>query len=137
MLPSLTQQATIMKRIPSIVLAISALVLFTIVAGDDALAQAQGKPADKGGAGQYGPIDVDGDGIPNGLDPDFVKPNDGSGRQLGKLSHGKGYGYGDGSGTCGIGPRNGSGLKARSGSCTGAGPGSCDGTGPKGKGGRR
>jgi hypothetical protein len=124
-----------MKRTQSLLLAIATLALFTVVTGSDALSQAQGKPADRGDARQYGPIDLDGDGIPNCLDPDFVKPADGSGRKLGKM--GLGRGYGDGSGNCGIGPRNGSGFGPGSGTCTGTGPGSCDGSGPKGKGGRR
>ena len=57
--------------------------------------------------------DADGDGIPNGQDPDFVRPQDGSGRQN-KGGQGKGM----------KGAGNGSGL----------GTGDCDGSGPKGNG---
>jgi hypothetical protein len=76
--------------------------------------------------------DSDGDGIPNCQDPDFVRPQDGSGSKfmkgnIYKNSTGKGgYGPGDGTGNSGVGPRDG----------TGNGPGgtsgNCDGTGPKG-----
>ncbi len=58
-------------------------------------------------------LDADGDGIPNGQDPDFVRPQDGSGRQN-KGGQGKGM----------KGAGNGSGL----------GTGDCDGSGPKGNG---
>lgn len=75
-------------------------------------------------------IDSDGDGIPNGKDPDFVKPQDGTGRKLmnGKSAkNGKGgYGPGDGTGKSGIGPRDGTGYGP------GTKSGNCDGTGPKG-----
>lgn len=89
--------------------------------------------------------DADGDGIPNGLDPDYVRPEDGTGRQLGHQmgEFGEGhqgpmgfgpngdgvgqeglmghrYGPGDGTGT-GIGPADGTGF--------GPGGGDCDGTG--------
>ena len=92
--------------------------------------------------------DHDGDGIPNGLDPDYTGPKNRSGRgskgfvdangdgindkmQAGRRgargNRGKrGYGPGDGSGNKAMGPKDG----------TGNGPktGGCDGTGPKGKG---
>jgi len=55
-------------------------------------------------------MDADGDGIPNGQDPDFVRPQDGSGHQMGK-GNGRMHGAGQGSGL---------------------GTGDCDGTGPKG-----
>jgi hypothetical protein len=89
--------------------------------------------------------DHDGDGVPNGLDPDYERPLDGTGQQFkyqkGKLNQGQpdekgfgpegqrsnrngmkgnGYGPGDGSGT-GIGPADGTGF--------GPGTGDCDGTG--------
>jgi len=89
--------------------------------------------------------DHDGDGIPNGLDPDYNGPKNRLGKgskgfvdlngdgindniqanQKGK-GHKGGYGPGDGTGNKGIGPKDG----------TGNGPktGGCDGTGPKGKG---
>ena len=90
--------------------------------------------------------DADGDGIPNGLDPDYDGPKNRMGKgskgfvdmdgdgindnlqksQTGKGKRGKGgYGPGDGTGNKGAGPIDG----------TGNGPktGGCDGTGPKGK----
>ncbi len=94
--------------------------------------------------------DDDGDGIPNGQDPDYIPPVDGSGSQYGQaISQGPlawlqnwwrhgvlgslgltptnvGYGPGDGTGNDGDGPQDG----------TGYGPGSvddtCDGDGPMG-----
>lgn len=76
-------------------------------------------------------IDSDGDGIPNGQDPDFVKPQDGTGRKMmngknAKVGKGSGYGPGDGTGKSGIGPRDGTGYGP------GTKTGNCDGTGPKG-----
>lgn len=82
----------------------------------------------------YG-FDDDGDGIPNGQDPDYVKPKDGSGKKFmhGNMSKNKfgkgGFGPGDGTGNSGLGPKDGTGYGAASGSGTGV----CDGTGPKGK----
>lgn len=88
--------------------------------------------------------DADGDGIPNGLDPDYVKPEDGSGlmprwaRKYGELfqryfgedmvasMNGYRYGPGDGSGT-GVGPGNGTGFGPGTGA--GDGPGEGDGSG--------
>ena len=79
--------------------------------------------------------DSDGDGIINCLDPDYVKPLDGTGRKLMKGSTYKmgngGYGPGNGTGNQGIGPRDGTGFGS------GSGTGTCDGTGPKGKVSRR
>ena len=68
-------------------------------------------------------MDDDGDGIPNGQDPDYTKPEDGTGKQnkFGSKSmnqNGKGSMNRNGSGT--FGPGNGNGT------------GDCDGTGPKG-----
>lgn len=85
--------------------------------------------------------DSDGDGIPNGKDADYVRPQDGSGQ---KFMNGKNYqnkfvgnkyGPGDGTGNNGVGPKDGSGY----GSGSGTGTGNCDGTGPKGytRGGRK
>ncbi len=84
-------------------------------------------------------IDSDGDGIPNCVDPDFVRAQRRSANQYSfwyrhnykfNTAHGNGYGPGNGSGHSGIGPRNGTGF--------GPGSGTCDGTGPKGRrGGRR
>ena len=76
-------------------------------------------------------FDVDKDGIPNRNDPDFVRPQDGTGRKMGQANgSGKGYGPRDGSGNQGIGPRDGSGYGAKSVNRTATG--TCDGTGPKG-----
>ena len=49
-------------------------------------------------------LDSDGDGIPNGQDADFVRPQDGSGAQRGS---GTGIGDCDGTGSKGNGKRNG------------------------------
>lgn len=96
--------------------------------------------------------DDDGDGIPNGLDPDYVRPLDGTGRQLGRNAASRvplrwtwmrmnpffglamlapmgpeGWGPGDGTGNGGVGPQDGTGY--------GPGPygdGDCDGGGPHG-----
>jgi len=51
-------------------------------------------------------LDADGDGIPNGQDPDYVKPQDGSGAKKG----------------------------SRAGNASGTGTGDCDGSGSKGSG---
>ena len=83
------------------------------------------------GSGNGHMFDDDGDGIPNGQDDDYVKPQDGSGKKAmnGKAYQNKvdkgGYGPGDGTGNSGVGPRDGTGFGAKS--------GVCDGTGPKGK----
>ena len=89
-------------------------------------------------------MDSDGDGVPNCLDPDFVKAQNRTKNQSGfwyrynykyHTAHGNGNGYGpgDGTGNSGIGPRDGTGYGS------GSGTGVCDGTGPKGnkRGGRR
>ncbi|MHB9031240.1 MAG: hypothetical protein ACYC9O_20930, partial [Candidatus Latescibacterota bacterium] len=73
--------------------------------------------------------DHDGDGIPNGQDPDWTRPQDGSGSQNGKQyqgtgSQGKGKGLQNGRGI---------GKQLRDGTCE-LGTGECDGTGPKGAG---
>jgi hypothetical protein len=82
--------------------------------------------------------DIDGDGIPNGQDPDYVRPQDGTGQKKmnGKNSKttfgGNKYGPGNGTGNSGIGPKDGTGKGS------GNGTGVCDGTGPKGnRGGRK
>jgi len=91
-------------------------------------------------------FDDDGDGIPNGQDPDYVPPADGTGRKFGTAAQEPqgplaqlrnwfrfrfmpmfgfepaGYGPGDGSGNGGVGPKDGTGY--------GPGPfgdGECDG----------
>ncbi len=107
-----------------------------------------------GGTCIYNPLapDDDGDGIPNGQDPDYVRPLDGTGRRLGRLQAepmgplaflrfwwrqgllgpigvirmSSGYGPGDGTGNGGVGPQDGTGYGP------GASEGSCDGDGPHG-----
>lgn len=93
--------------------------------------------------------DADGDGIPNGLDPDYDGPklgkgnkgfvdldgdgindNAGMNRQNGKGGKG-GFGMRGGKGGSGVSPQSGSGMGQ------GTGTGNCDGTGPKGKRGGR
>jgi hypothetical protein len=101
--------------------------------------------------------DADGDGIPNGLDPDYERPGDGTGEQhanqmgalnrLGQLGDGEallagfglmvgalnagpraGHAYGPGDGTgAGVGPADGTGFGP------GDGTGDCDGTGSPGE----
>jgi hypothetical protein len=65
--------------------------------------------------------DHDNDGIPNGQDPDWSRPKDGSGYKAGSGNGGSGSGQGLGKG----------GFRGTSG--TPFGGGVCDGTGPKGK----
>ncbi len=101
--------------------------------------------------------DHDGDGIPNGQDPDYIKnAGDGEGYQNGKLGENKGQGMAQNKemtkskkftrlqastgnmfqkrlGSLGGMKGNGAGVCDGSGSGTG-GNGSCDGTGPKGGG---
>jgi len=92
--------------------------------------------------------DADGDGIPNGQDPDFqgaknraaktgtprFVDENGDGINDNAMSSGNaknrkgGNGPGDGTGNKGIGPKDGTGYGP------GAKSGNCDGTGPKGKG---
>jgi hypothetical protein len=127
---STNNRGEVMKRVLSLATVLAVLVLLSMYGSDTAYAQSNGNQYGKG-ATQWGSFDDDGDGIPNGQDPDFVKPANGSGRKFGKMKggatmNGKGFGGGNGSGNCGLGPRNGSGL--------GPGNGTCDGTGPKGRG---
>jgi hypothetical protein len=82
--------------------------------------------------------DADGDGIPNGMDDDYVRPQDGTGNQfrygsLGEMGgqgfgavgndlvakgmgSGNGYGLGDGTGS-GVGPGDGTGFGPGTGEC--------------------
>ncbi len=76
--------------------------------------------------------DADGDGIPNGMDEDYVRPEDGTGNmhrfgQAGEMGgkefgFAKGEGMGQGAGQ-GYGPGDGSGSGAGPGDGTGFGPG--------------
>ena len=107
--------------------------------------------------------DADGDGIPNGQDPDYVKPEDGSGSQMkhqygklgevdgmaqgfghayAKMNAHKGEGMGQGSGLShAYGPGDGTGTGVGPADGTGFGPGDgtgdCDGTGDGSSAGKR
>ncbi len=83
--------------------------------------------------------DADGDGIPNGMDDDFVKPEDGTGNMYGfgqgggmgekNLDFAKGEGMGQGAGAGsgkGYGVGDGSGIGTGPGDGTGFGPGTGD-----------
>jgi len=146
------KQEVKMKKLLSI-LAVATL----LVAYSDLSAQTQNPPVNHGknfvdnngdGYNDNAP-DHDGDGIPNGVDPDYTGPklqkgkfvdlngdgiNDNAGKKGGKSGKG-GYGPQDGTGNKGVGPKDGTGNG------TGAGTANCDGTGPKGnrgnKGGRK
>jgi hypothetical protein len=81
--------------------------------------------------------DADGDGIPNGLDPDYVKPEDGEGMQyqwglsdelFGHFGEGAGEGMGDGN-MFQHGPGDGTGETGPNEDGTGFGPGTGTGTG--------
>jgi hypothetical protein len=107
----------------SIALTLTAFVL--LLTADPAYAQSAGAQRGKTDNAQgqkWGSFDDDGDGILNCQDPDYVRPQDGSGKQLGKMSH-KGGKIGNG-GSC----------TGNGGMVMGKGTGVCDGTGPKGKG---
>uniref|UniRef100_A0A832I698 Uncharacterized protein n=1 Tax=Eiseniibacteriota bacterium TaxID=2212470 RepID=A0A832I698_UNCEI len=133
------------------------LAALTAAANTTALAGADGAGPGNPAAGTcINPLapDDDGDGIPNGLDTDYVRPRDGTGRQLGRhvasrvplrwmwmrtgpfgglalpgLTGGYRWGPGDGTGS-GVGPRDGSGYGPGP---FGDGTGDCDGTGPHGR----
>ncbi|MDP2207564.1 MAG: hypothetical protein Q8K98_02155 [Bacteroidota bacterium] len=131
-----------MKNLKFTAAIVALFALFMFVASSDAYSQTKGKGngvkgfVDLNGDGiNDHALDADGDGIPNGKDPDFVKPQDGTGRKMmnGKTAKsGKGgFGPGDGTGNKGVGPRDGSGNGP------GTGTGDCDGTGAKGNLGRR
>jgi hypothetical protein len=111
-----------MKRITALFITL-ALVVFLGALHTDAAAQTLGKGS-KTSMGQHGPIDTDGDGIPNGQYPDYTKPANGSGNKFGKMGGTQG----------GLGKGMGKGMGLRDGSCgTCTGTGVCDGTGPKGR----
>ena len=132
-------------------LVLTALLMLLLAAGanaqdfgpdGDSPAQCRFVDEDGDGFNDLAP-DADGDGIPNGLDPDYVKPEDGSGlmhrwaRKYGELfqryfgeemmasMHGYRYGPGDGTGT-GMGPGDGTGFGPGTGAgdCPGEGEGS-------------
>ena len=126
----------------SYIIGLAILLGFFFISNSSYAQQGKGSKAGRGfvdlngdGINDYA-IDSDNDGVPNCLDPDFVRPMDGSGRKLMKGSAAKkgigGYGPGNGTGNQGVGPKDGTGY--------GPGTGVCDGTGPKGnakRGGRK
>jgi len=114
-----------MKRFISLALTMGLTAFIFSITTDIAFAQSAGLKKGNTGttAGQkWGSFDDDGDGILNCQDPDYVRPQDGSGKQLGKsaVKGGKFGKGGTGLGNCGA--------------LNGSGTGVCDGTGPKGKG---
>jgi len=128
-----------MKKLLSFILVSALAGILGILSTDRAVAQSENGQriqAKAGATERWGSFDDDGDGIPNCQDPDYVKPQDGTGKKLGKMHMFKGtkgnggFGPGDGTGNTGIGPRDGTGF----GKSAGAGTGVCDGTGPKGQG---
>lgn len=111
-----------MKRNVSLILLIALATTLIALGPDQAQAQNPGKQLGRSAMSHYGPFDDDGDGIPNGQDPDYVRPQDGTGHQFGKM-HGAGKMYGKTNGQ-GMGQHNRWGFGNRV----------CDGTGPKGRG---
>ena len=118
-----------MKRLLFVMSVLAALA----IARPSASAFAGGAGPGIGTCPNPGAPDADGDGIPNGQDPDYVAPRDGSGRaalmnafrygRFGWLAAIGGWGPGDGTGNGGVGPGDGTGY--------GPGDGTC-GDGPKG-----
>ncbi|MBC8322294.1 MAG: hypothetical protein H8E70_01860 [Candidatus Marinimicrobia bacterium] len=121
-------------KMPLIVLTVIGLVVF----GSPIAAQGFGGGNGFGGPGFFidedgdgfndNAPDADGDGIPNGIDDDFVPPMDGTGNGFGGGDgvcdstgtgghNGGGWGPGNGGGNGGVGPGDG----------TGNGPGDCTG----------
>jgi hypothetical protein len=115
------KQEDVMKRIASLILTLGLVATVMALATDQAQAQS-GRQIGKSAMSHYGPFDDDGDGIPNGQDPDYVRPQDGTGHQFGQM-HGTGRMYGKGN-------AYGLGLRTQSRLHTGV----CDGTGPKRRG---
>jgi hypothetical protein len=136
-IPRLTGET--MKSSNSFVLALAVAALIALWAQPTSYSQDAGKQQGKATTqvqqqgkqqGQaVGGFDSDGDGIPNCQDPDYTRPQDGTGKQLGRMHRG-GSGNANSQGCCGMGkgmgPRDGSGPRGQM--------GLCDGTGPKGKG---
>jgi hypothetical protein len=149
-----------MKALTSILSILALVMAITVFTADNASAQTRGNGytvrgfVDENGDGfnDLAP-DADGDGIPNGQDPDYNRPQDGSGSRNGNggnignggggvclyqnwyghmyqlifgnhgETRGGGYGPGDGTGNGGDGPHDGTGNGP-------GGDGDCDGTGP-------
>jgi hypothetical protein len=130
-----------MKRSNSFVLALAVAALFALWTRPTSYSQDAGKQQGKATTqvqqqgkqqGQtVGGFDSDGDGIPNCQDPDYTRPQDGTGKQLGRMHRG-GSGNANSQGCCGMG--KGMGMGPRDGSGPRGQMGLCDGTGPKGKG---
>ncbi len=130
-----------MKRSISLVLAVAAVVLFASWTQPTSYSQETSKQQEKATTqvqqqgkqqGQtVGTFDSDGDGIPNCQDPDYTRPQDGTGRKMGRMYRG-GNGGANSQGCCGMG--RGMGMGPRDGSGPRGQMGLCDGTGPKGKG---
>ena len=132
-------------RLALIALAILAMMAFGSLASAQSYGYGVGGFVDENGDGfnDLAP-DADGDGIPNGLDPDYVPPADGSGAGFGpgegdctrtgtenpdgfmyrlkamwQSMSGSAYGYGpgDGTGNGGTGPGDGTGFGPGDGTC--------------------
>jgi hypothetical protein len=153
-----------MKTLTATLMALALVLGFAFLGTDTANAQLHGNGYNVGGFvdddgdgfNDLAPDD-DGDGIPNGQDPDYTRPQDGSGNQFGNRGgdngglfnywyrnmfqwlrggpvdprgNGPDYGYGPGNGEGydGEGPHDGSGYGP------GEGDGDCDGDGPYGPG---
>ncbi len=133
-----------MNRLFYILAVLAAIVLMTAAANAQGFGPGDGIcnfiDEDGDGFNDLAP-DADGDGIPNGLDPDYVRPQDGTGNHFGMNQDGnlfaKSFGE-DGMGNMNrfgfvYGPGDGSGEGAGPGDGTGFGPGTgtgdCDGDG--------
>jgi hypothetical protein len=121
------------------ILSFTVALAFILFLSENAMSQSSSRATGKSGVQQYGPFDEDGDGIPNGQDVDFKKPQDGTGKKFGKngMSDDKQKGNGNGMGSGKGKGYKGTGLRDGSGNGSGLGTGICDGSGPKGKGRRR
>lgn len=78
--------------------------------------------------------DHDNDGIPNGRDPDWVRPEDGTGNKNRNGQQGSENRFGNRKGFQGSGMQSNTSFRN---SMSGFGGGVCDGTGPKGKANRK
>jgi hypothetical protein len=116
------KQEDVMNKSLSLILSLALAAMLIALSADQTQAQTTGKQLGKSAMSHYGPFDDDGDGIPNGQDPDYVRPQDGSGHKFGKMN---------GAGKM-FGKSNGQGIGQRSRTCFGTGV--CDGAGPKGRG---
>ena len=145
-----------MKNLVSIIALIAIFVMYSNIAAQSenpTPPQQHGKNfVDKNGDGYNDNApDHDGDGIPNGVDPDYKGPKyqkgkfidlngDGINDNAGKGKHGnkagkKGFGPGNGTGNNGIGPKDGTGNGP--GTCTTTGTGTQTGKGRGYKGGKK